>query len=482
MRWLMFFNLALLLSGCLVGPNYQPPLHQVPECWSTDSNPLISDLPPPVEWWKSLNDPVLDQLILLAVSHNQNLMAAETTICQARAIRKMKASALFPHIEADINATRTHFSKNGPVFAIGMGQTSSATGLPFQLQIPKMQNIYNALIDMSWEIDFFGKTRRAIESACAKIGSAIEYRNDILVRLIAEVAIHYVELRSYQQRGLLIEENIQLLEQNAAVVRKQFEAGYINKINLETIEAEIALASSQLPPITGLIYQTIYALSVLTGHYPETLLCQLFPIVPLTTPCKELILGLRSNLIRRRPDIRRAERDLAAATADIGVAVASFFPSFVLSADIGFQSLNLRNLFQAQSLTWALGGAATIPIYQGGNLVGNLQLAKWRACEAYYKYNQAILKALEEAESSLIGYTEELKAFKSLENTIDRYQALVQINQKRYTKGLTNLINLLDSQRQLNRSKQDLLTSHIQALINFISLYKALGGGWEPCD
>ena len=484
-KWILSFCICLLLYGCLLGPNYRPPENGVWDGWSTEppEDPCICLYDdPPVAWWLQFNDPLLNQYIHAAAWHNNDVLIAEANILQARAMRMVTASALFPQINGDLNVTRTYFSKNGPVFAIGLGSTNTNTGIPFQIQIPQIQSLYNALIDVSWEIDIFGKTARAVEAADAQIGSAIEHRNDVLISVLAEVARNYVELRSNQRRGELIEENIQLLEKNTYIIQRRLAAGYANGLDLDRIEAELAEAEADLPDILAQIYQNIYAISVLTGALPEQLLCELLPIQPMPTPSKAIAIGIRSDLLRRRPDVRQTERQLAAATANIGVAIASFFPTFTLTGDIGLQSLEFKKLFQAKSLTWAIGGDINIPIFQGGRLVGNLHLAEAQAASAAFAYQRSVITALQEAESALVAYTQELKASEQLTLAAILYERLISITNERYTKGLVSLTDLLDSERQWNAAEQNLLTSETVALVDLITLYKALGGGWQPVD
>jgi outer membrane protein, multidrug efflux system len=294
------------------------------------------------------------------------------------------------------------------------------------------------------------------------------------------VAINYMELRGNQRRGMLIEEYIHLLEENVALIAKRFEVGYSDCLDLDTIEAELAQSLATLPDLCAQIYQNIYAISILTGNPPEALLAELLPIQPLPNPPQAITVGIRSDLLRRRPDVRNAERQLAAATANIGVAVASFFPTFPLVGAVGWQSLHLHNLFQAQSLTWALAGDIHIPLFQGGKLVGNLRANEAATTAAAFNYQQTVLNALEEAESGLIVYSEELQISAQLKEAARKYASLVFLTSERYAKGLVDLIDLLDSERQWNTALQNLLTSETSALIDLITLYKALGGGWEP--
>jgi NodT family efflux transporter outer membrane factor (OMF) lipoprotein len=481
--------LFLFLSGCTVGPNYKPPENTVSQEWKgppPSSEISYSREKPVTDWWKVFQDSLLDKYIEMAATHNYDILAAEANILQARALKQVAASSLFPQVSADLNATKTFFSKNGPIFTIGtaagdpIDETSTTTGLPFNVQIPQIQSLYNALFDASWEIDLFGKTRRSVEAAQATMESAIEQRNDILISVLAEVARNYIEIRSDQKRRLLIEENIQLLEQNAEIIKVNMEKGFASGLDLENIKAELASARAELPDIDAQIYRGIYTLSILTGNFPEALVDELFPYQELPALPHSIAVGLRSDLLRRRPDVRQAERQLAAATANVGVAVASFYPTITLLADAGFQSLKIKNLFNSRSKTWAMGGDFNIPIFQGGRLVGNLRANRAAASAAAYSYQQTVLVALQDAESALISYSQDLVKSKELNKNMQNNQMLVYLTHERYDKGLVSLLDFLSSKRQLITSQITLLTSDTIALLDLISLYKSLGGGWEP--
>lgn len=474
-----------ILSGCTVGPDYKPPENTVSDTWSSPAKDAAEPAAVVTEWWKLFNDPLLNKYIEKAAANNNDVLTAESNILQARAMRQIAASSFFPQIGADVNATKTYFSKNGPVFAIGPstgslpGTVSAASGLPFTVQNPQIQSLYNALFDASWEIDLFGKTRRTVEAADANIGSAIEQKNDTLISVMAEIARTYMEIRGFQQQSKLIKENIEILEKKTGIIQKQLEYGLVSQLDYENIQATLATERSLLPDINAEIYRGIYTISILTGDVPETLVEELLPFQPLPKAPQKVAMGLRSDLLRRRPDIRNSERQLAAATANIGVAVASFFPTITLIGDGGLQSLMLRNLFTAGSKTWALGGDIMMPIFEGGKLVGNLKASRAAASAAAFIYQQTVLNALEETESALIGYSSELKTSGELAEAVDRNRILVALSTERHEKGLISLLNLLDTERQMNQAQQSLLKSETAALLDLVTLYKALGGGWE---
>jgi multidrug efflux system outer membrane protein len=484
MRGWLFFT--LFLSGCAVGPNYKPPETVISDVWSADER--MKSAAPVQKWWQTLQDDLLNQYIELAISCNYDLQIAEANILQARALRQIAASKLFPQIGADLNGTKTYFSKNGPVFEIGQAagnpsDTSSATtGLPFTLQVPQIQNLFNALFDVSWEIDLFGKTRRAVEAAQAEYESAIEHKNDVLISLLAEVARNYIDLRSFQQRAQLLQKDIDLFEKHKEIVELSLEQGYANQLDLETIEAQLASARAALPDAHAEIYRAIYTLSILIGKPPETLVDDLLAERALPNPPAEIAVGLRSDLLRRRPDIRHAERKLAEATANIGIAIASFFPTVSLLAGGGFQSLVLPQLFEWGSRTWAYGADVSTPIFQGGRLVGHLHLAEAAQAMAAASYQQTVLSALQEAESSLKKYQEQMAATREYNENVLHNNYVMVLTKERHFKGLINLIELLNSEKQLVSAELTQLDSKTAELFSLISLYKSLGGGWECPD
>ena len=476
--------LLLFMSGCMVGPNYKNPENAINDKWQTDEN--VTDLKPITAWWSEFKDPQLDKIIENAALNNKDIAHAEAMILQARAMRDVVASKLFPQVTTDISAIKTYFSKNGPVFSTtpgggaGGGITSPTTGLPFSVQIPQIQNLYTALFDASWELDFFGKTRRAVEGAQARIESAIEQRNDTLITVLAEVARNYIELRGFQKQVSYIEQNIHLLEQNQSIICDQFQVGLANQLDVENIEAQLASLRATLPDVIAEIYRSIYTLSMLTGNPPESLVDELLTSKELPAPPDIVAVGLRSDLLRRRPDVRHAERELAAATADIGVAVAAFYPTFSLLGDAGLQSLQIRNLFQSASKTWAYGGDFNVPIYEGGKLVGTYHATQAAQNMALASYQQTVLSALQDTESALISYSESLTTTYQRKESTQRYRKITDLSSDRYQTGLIGLIEYINSQRQLIAAEQSQLESDTFVLVDLIALYKALGGGWEP--
>lgn len=481
------FWLIPFLCGCMVGPDYRVPRPCVSAEWeSLEKGTTYEE--PVTNWWTLFNDPLLDSYIEMAKWYNKDIQIAEASILQARANRQVAASALYPQVIADLNATKTYFSKNGPIFAIGPAAgnpadtPSATTGLPGTVQAPQTQTLFNALMDVSWEIDLFGKNSRGVEAASAVIGRSIEDRNDILLSILAEVAKSYIEVRGMQERVILLDDNIALLEENQKIVETNYQRGLINKLDLDRSEADLTALRASINTAIAEIYKGIYSLSLLTGNLPEALVDEMLPRKLLPNPPKDIAVGLRSDLLRRRPDVRRAERNLAVATANVGVAVASFFPTFTLLGDAGFQSLKLKNLFDSKSTTWAYSGDISIPIFQGGSLIGNLRATEAEQIKAALYYQKSVLTAVSEAETYLKQYEEENKRTKDLLSTKEKYQSLNKLTEEQFQKGLVSKLDFIRSKIQLIQSDEELLQNETSSLLTLVLLYKALGGGWQYCQ
>ena len=473
---LSMFLFLSCFTGCKVGPNYCRPKMNIPEEWHAPDTCVDSE-PPPVLWWEIFDDPFLEKYIPLAAEYNNNVLQAQANIMQARALREVAAAPLFPKIAADFDAFHLFLSKNGPIDALVAAQSSTS---PVPPKVPRQFTIYNNFVDAYWELDLFGKTQRSIEASQAQLEGIIAQKNDVLISVFAEIVRNYIELRSAQKEKYLLEKNINILETSSQIIQKRYISGYSNLLDLEQIQVQLNQALSALPAVTTTIYRSIYTLSVLIGSLPETLLEELFPDYPLPALPECLSAGLRTDLLRRRPDIREAERNLAEATANIGVAVASFFPSFTLAGLFGVESLKISTLYAAGSKMAIYGGDISMPIFQGGRLVGNLKVSEAQAAAALFAYRQAVLAALQDAETALTAYGEDFKTVAKFKNVVAGNQKLFNLSSGRYTKGLVSRLDELNSALILNNAELSLLQSETSALLDLVSLYKALGGGWEP--
>jgi outer membrane protein, multidrug efflux system len=472
MRILIVCCTLLCLAGCRVGPKYCPPKMCVPNEWH---NPVSCDSAPAC-WWEIFNDPLLNKYIQQAAQCNKDIQSAEANIFQARAARQVAAAPLFPKISVDYDAFRIFLSKNGLVDALFPEAARERLGLT----PPSYLSIYNNFIDASWELDIFGKTQRSIEAAQAELQSTIEKRSDLLITIFGEIARNYIELRSYQSQKELLERNIALLKTNVEIYQTRYTSGYSNLSDLEQVEIQLNQAVSQLPSVNSAIYTNIYSISVLTGCLPETLLEELLPKQPLPLLPDCLSAGVRSDLLRRRPDIREAERNLAQSYANIGVAIASFYPTFTLAGFLGLQSLKISNLFTPRSKTYIYGADVSLPVFQGGRLRGNLKMAEAQAAALALTYQQTVLNAVREAESALVSYNEDHTATEEFKQIVAKNKTLFELTHQRFINGLSGQLDASNSELILNNARISLLQSETSTLLDLVTLYKALGGGWEP--
>lgn len=457
---------AFMLSGCSIGPDYEKPFLQTLTDWSLSENTQtqISDQKPIVaEWWTVFNDPTLTELIEQTAQNNLDVKIAEANILEARANRRSARSGFFPTIESDASAQREGVSE----------------GIPQAPGVPLNRDFYNTGFDASYELDIFGGIRRSVEASDARLSSAIENRRDILLTALSETAVNYIELRGTQRRITVTKENIELQRKTVDTVQRRFDTGDTNNFELARAKAQLRITEASLPNLTADLREKIYSIGVLTGRDPQTLLADLLSQKPLPLNPDIVPVGLRSDILMRRPDIRAAERELAASTADIGVATSDLFPKFFLTGSAGVESLTFSSLFESASTAWALGPLIQWPIFRGGEIRAQIKIEEAQAQAAAYEYEKAVLTALEDVETALVRYGEELETRKILREAVDLSESAVEYSRGRYEGGIENIVSLIDAERELVDVEDELIQSETRSLTNLISVYKALGGGWE---
>lgn len=339
------------------------------------------------------------------------------------------------------------------------------------------RNLYQAGFDASWEIDLFGGKRRAIEAARADIDAAVENQSDVLVTLLAEVARNYIEMRGLQRRLEIARNNIQVQQETVEITRVRFEAGLSSELDAVQAGALLATTQSQVPLLESSLKHAIHRISILLGLKPETLIAELTKEAPIPTVPDAVPVGLPSDLLRRRPDIRRVERELAAATARIGVVASDLFPKFSLTGNFGLQleSLNLIN----RSRFWSFGPTVRWPIFDAGRIRANIHVQDARQEQVLLNYEKVVLTSLEDVENALVAYTMEQVRQKNLLEAVNAHRRAVNLAIELFTKGLANFLNVLDAERSLYKSEDDLAQSEYTLSQDLVALYKALGGGWE---
>lgn len=456
-------------TGCKVGPDYVAPPQAAPEGWSESMDEgLRAESVELGRWWTALGDPLLDSLVERAVQTNLDLREASARVREARALRGVAESGLYPTVDATGSYTRERFSENSG----DQGGFGTRTG--------EGMDLFAVGFDAAWEIDVFGRVAREVEAADAQLAAAGEDWRDVLVSLLAEVAREYTDVRSFQNRLGIAESNVKAQADTLVLVNSRFEAGITSELDVAQAKANLEQTRSQIPLLSAQVRQAMHRLEVLLGQRPGSLAEELAAnegVIP--TPPETIAVGLPSELLRRRPDIRRAERDIAAETARIGVATSDLFPRIMLTGSAGLQSSQIGTLPAGDSFAWAVGPSVRWNIFSAGRIQNNIEAQTARQEQALARYERTVLTAFQDVENSLVGYSREQVRLRSLSDAVASQQRAVQLAEELYTRGLTDFQNVLDAQRQLY-SLQDLLAeSERNVTGNVIALYKALGGGWE---
>jgi multidrug efflux system outer membrane protein len=465
-----------MLAGCAVGPDYHEPVTKVPTTWDgqnvvTTAQPSkTSDQPVKlVEWWKAFKDPTLTSLVEMAIHNNLDVRTAEARIRQARAALGVAGAPLWPGLNSSLIYQRS--------------QSSSATvtsGGPAISTAGGLRELFQVGLDASWELDIFGGTRRNIEAAGADLQAAMEDRRDVLVTMVGEVGNNYLNLRGFQQQIAIAEKNLAAQKHNAEITRKRYEAGFVGALDVANANAQVATTAAQIPTLQSSARAAIYSLGVLLGRQPAALEKDLAIAGPIPPRPLAVPVGLPSELLRRRPDIRRAEAQLHGATARIGVATADLFPKFSLTGTFGFSSNDLTKLGNlANSNFWSFGPSITWPIFAGGQIMYNIKVQDALTEQALLTYQKTVLTAMQDVNTALVAYAKEQERRKSLAVAVANNRRAVDLAMKLYVAGKTDFLNVLTAQLNLYTTENALVQSTSTVDTDLIALYKALGGGWE---
>lgn len=454
----------LLVQGCMVGPDYVPPDTQMPDRWSQELSQGLSEGEADLRtWWTNLDDPTLDRLIGHATQGNLDLKQAVARIRQARAQFGIATGEIAPTIDADGQIQTSRVSNN--VAGVAPPQDRTDT-------------FYSLGLDASWEIDLWGRIRRNIESADASIGAQIEDYRDVLVVLYAEVADTYVQIRTLQSRILSALGNVRTQEGALQLTINRNRAGLAPDLDVRQAQLNLATTQAFVPTLRAALAQNINRLAVLLGAFPSELQAELAQDAPIPSPPAEVVLGLPTELLRQRPDIRQAERQLAAQTAQIGVATADLYPSLSLSGAFAFESFSSSDLFQWKSRAFQFGPTVRWNIFDAGRIRNNIVLQDALSEEFLASYEQTVLTAVEEVESAMANYVQEVQRREALQRSVVAARASVDLVDTLYRSGLTDFQNVLDTQRSQFTQEDALAESRGLVTQFLIQLYQALGGGW----
>ncbi len=462
--------LFLATASCTVGPDYRPPKVAVApawlEAWSAGSDNRPVDLS---RWWTEFNDPILNSLVDRAVKANLDLAVAQARILEARAELGATGAAYWPTLDVSGSYSNIRTSEN----AFAAGKVAPQGGGSLE------QNLYRAGFDSSWEIDVFGGTRRRVEAAQATVDAAVEDQRSVLVTLLGDVARNFIDVRALQRRLTIARDNLRAQQDLLDLTKIRFDAGLASDLDVAQAEGQAQTTSAQIPALESALTTTVYRLDVLLGAQPGLLWSELAApaLIPALPPQAQV--GMPVELLRRRPDIRRAERQLAAATAQVGAATADLYPKFSLAGSFGLQSISASDWLVGRSRFWSVGPTITWPVFDAGKIRANIDIRNAQQEQALRLYEKSVLTGLADVESALVNYGKEQARYRSLLEAVSANQRALRMAQDLYTQGLVAFLNVLDAQRSVFASETDLAQSEANMAANLVALYKALGGGWE---
>jgi NodT family efflux transporter outer membrane factor (OMF) lipoprotein len=443
------------VGGCLVGPDYIPYEMEVSKTWSDTAKVHGGVDPNMAAWWASFNDPTLTSLIERALVSNLDMQQAKSRIRQARATKWSVEGGLWPTVDVTGSQSRSRTSAGAK------------------------SNLYKTGLDAGWELDIFGGQRRDIEAAGADVQAAVEDLRDVWVTLAAEIALNYIELRGYQQEIVILQRNLVTQRKTAELTRTRFQGGFVGKLDAVNADAQVASTSAQLPPLESSVQQTIHTLGVLLGSEPSALAEELKTTSAIPSALLRAPVGVPSELLRRRPDIRKVEAQIHAATARIGVATADLFPKFTLSGSLSFQSQYADRLVNWDKRMWSMGPSASWNIFDAGRVRAGIETKKALQEQSILTYRSTVLGAMQEVEDAMVALAKEQEHYDALEKVVKYNREAVELATKLYTEGETYFLDVLSAQRSLYSSEDALVSSRRTISTNLVALYKALGGGWE---
>lgn len=451
--------IVLVVSACTVGPDYQRPDTDVPGAWQTslETGSALADDDYAL-WWHTFEDPLLNTLIDEAKRGNQDLFQAEARIREAKARRRLAGAELWPTSSMSMSATRNEYA-------------SSSSGSDSE--------VYRHSIDASWELDLFGKKRRSVEAAEASEQAAQEDLRDILVSLLAEVALNYVDMRAYQTRIEITEANLAAQQETYNITRWRHMAGLTTELDVEQARLTVENTRAELPVLRTSLAQARHTIALLLGQDSAALTERLSADGKIPAASGQVAVGIPADLLRRRPDLRRAERQLAAQTAQIGVAEAERYPDITLSGSIGLQSLEFTNLYSAAARTSQVAANGLLTLFDAGRISSNVAIQTALQEQALGLYRATLLTALRDVEDALIAYIQEQERRQALANAVTAGSNALELAEAQYQSGLIDFQPVLEAQRALLTSQTQYTVSQAELASNVIRLYKALGGGWQ---
>ncbi len=455
---------VLVLSGCAtVGPDYVRPETPLPAEWHNqlEEDTISGDVASPglAEWWSVFGDTLLSNLVESAVENNLDLKQAQARVREARAKRGATKADYFPTIDASGSVSTSHVERDD-----GSEMSNES---------------YSAGLDAGWELDLFGGVRRSVEASTADQEASEEDLRDVLVSLISEVALNYTNVRVYQARLYAAEKNLELQNETYQLIFWRNQAGLSDSLEVQQARYNLENTRSLIPSLQTGLEEAMNHIAILLGQHPGSVHQRLQERADVPVALSQIAVGIPADIIRRRPDIRKAERQLAAQTARVGVAMAELYPKFKLSGSIGLEALSLDGLFSSADETSSGGGLISLPIFNAGSIRNNVK-AQSAAQEQYLiAYEAAVLNSLEEVENALFTLAREQERQEALSEATQACADAAELAQRKYEAGLVDFSDVLDAQRSLVSFQDQLVESEGTLTSDLIRLYKALGGGWN---
>lgn len=459
MRTLVILLMAALTAGCLtVGPDHVSPATDdaTPTEWAASvAAELGTNAPALDRWWTDLGDPVLATLIEQALADSLDLEQARSRVREARARRGIETAQRFPTQTASGVAT---INKEGA--------DSSA-------------ELYATGFDAAWELDLFGRVTRRIEAATADVQAQVEAQHAVQVSLLGELALNYVEFRAFEKRLEVAHANVDTLRKTLQVVTTRYEHELADRLQLAQAESNLASEQSRIPPLETGRERAAHRLAVLVGKRPGALSDLLQPRLPVPVPPPRVAIGIPADLLRRRPDLQRAEQELAAQSARVGVAMADLYPRFTFNGTLNFAAADGSDLFREASRSFSFGPAFSWNILNTGSVRSNIRVQNEKQKQALLHYEHTVLLALEETENAMTAYVREQERREALSQAVIAARRAAELAESLYRDGLRDFIHVLDAQRVFFAAEDQLVLSDAEVTANLIRLYKALGGGWS---
>jgi multidrug efflux system outer membrane protein len=455
---------GLALAGCAVGPNYHTPKTTVAESFANGAQTNLSTDKIVVDWWRGFNDAELNQLVEQAIAKNQDLRIATANLREARALRRGVQFDLLPAVNGTASYTDTQFSR------------AALFNTP---NVKRTEELYEAGFDATWELDLFGRVRRAVQASTADMQAVEADRRDVVVSLISEVARNYFELRGSQNELAVARRNADNQNETLKITKAISDGGRGTDLDVSRARAQLNSTLAVIPPLEATVARAMHRLGVLTGQAPTALTGELKEPAPMPALPALVAISNPEALLRRRPDVRSAERRLAAATASIGVATADLFPRVTFNGNIDFQSTTFAGLVKPGADTWSFGPSITWAALDFGHVRSRILAADAHADAALANYERTVLTTLEETENALVDFGREQARRDFLNESVQASRTAANLARQRYENGATDFLTVLDAERVLYQAQDELAQSQTHTGTALIAVYKSLGGGWE---